>query len=560
MLGVGLIVLLAVAGIGYAVVRSNNDDEGSAEAKRFAAARAEVVETRLDTNDPVKRGCTLPKDELVRIWRGYDPVHSEDVTTVPWEPNYSGSLNVTSHTGPWDYLQNVPLVLYGPERIRDAGRLQKHAELVDVYPTVAELLRTRLPARDGDVLEEALRPGVAGTPKLVLVIVWDGAGHNVLQRWPDSWPTLARLERAGTSYLGASVGSSPSITPATHANLGTGTYPREHGVTAISYRTAGGVVRNVFADRNPADMVVTTFADEADLALGNAAQVGMLGWRSWHLGMFGHGLQTPGGDADQLALLGTEEGITGEDLWYSLPSNLTSLPTPDRYVRALDREDGEIDGKWLGNDIREVHDNPAWVRWQRDVLLRMLEAEGYGSDDTPDLLFTNFKSTDLVGHYHTMDGREMPIVLKAQDDALRRIISYLDENVKDYVVVLTADHGHTPDYKKSGAFPIAQSELIADVNRHFGVEGEESLFRTTSAAGPFLQRDVQEDLNVTEEDIARYLNGYSIGDNWKEGDLPPLFEDRADEPIFSAVFSGDQLPKIMRCAFGTENPPPDFEA
>ncbi|MGH2778098.1 MAG: hypothetical protein ACRDJB_05560, partial [Actinomycetota bacterium] len=43
-----------------------------------------------DSNDLMERGCNLPIKYLQRIWRGHDPVHSEDVTTVPLAPNSSG--------------------------------------------------------------------------------------------------------------------------------------------------------------------------------------------------------------------------------------------------------------------------------------------------------------------------------------------------------------------------------------------------------------------------------------------------------------------------------------
>src|SRR3712207_9022025 len=49
----------------------------------------------------------------------------------------------------------------------------------------------RSPDRDGRPLSDALT-GSFRPPKLVVVIVWDGAGRATLQRWPDRWPTLDR--------------------------------------------------------------------------------------------------------------------------------------------------------------------------------------------------------------------------------------------------------------------------------------------------------------------------------------------------------------------------------
>jgi hypothetical protein len=101
-------VALAVAALAvtlYVVGDSDSENEGASVA------------------DPVARACALPKSQLLRIWRGFDPERSEDIIIVPKEPNYIGSFAVTSHTGPWDYVQQVPLVLYGPGFIRANGQI-----------------------------------------------------------------------------------------------------------------------------------------------------------------------------------------------------------------------------------------------------------------------------------------------------------------------------------------------------------------------------------------------------------------------------------------------------
>ena len=74
----------------------------------------------------------------------------------------------------------------------------------------------------------------------------------------------------------------------------------------------------------------------------------------------------------------------------------------------------------------------------------MIESEGYGADDVPDLLMTNFKPSDIVAHQYSMDSPEMGDILEAQDAALGQLVDALDANVEDYVVVVTADHGNTP--------------------------------------------------------------------------------------------------------------------
>jgi len=517
-----------------------------------------------DTNDPVKRACGLEKEWLVRIWRGYHGSRSENITMVHAKPNFPGAIEQPSHSGPWDYLQKVPLVLYGPKRINAAGApLTRPAGLVDVFPTAGELLDVDLPDRTGTVLGDALKEGAPqGPPKLMVSIVWDGAGRNVLERWPDRWPNLARLEREGTSYLNASIGSSPSITPATHSTLGTGAYPRAHGATAIRYRKADGTVGEAFWAGNPSFLKMTTFADITDQAYGNQSRVGIVAWKSWHLGMLGHGTLTPGGDADHAAIIGKSEGDIGANQsFYLTPPYLPELTGLAEHAESLDRSDGEADGEWLGHDPLEQHDNPAWVEYETDVLLKLLDEEGYGQDAVPDLLFTNYKMTDIVGHEYTMDSPEMAEVLEAQDDALGAIVDYLDREVGDYVLLVTADHGHVPSAGRSGGWAVGNGRVIEDIDEHFEVPDGQSLVIDSGSTGLYFDFELMEEMSVTVPDVAEYLNGYTIRDNFGGGGpLPEGYEGRGDDPVFAATFARKQMPEIMECAFGSTRPPRGTDA
>lgn len=549
-----VVVLVVLAGGGYFAVAAL--DGGTDSPGRPGGPPPPAGEGRtFASTDPVERACALDKPLLARVWRGYHPKRSEDVTFVPLAPNYSGAFDVTSHSGPWDYLQNVPLVLYGPGVVADAGRVKGGATLADVFSTAGALTGVDLPEREGRLLDEAIA-GSAAPPKLIVTIMWDGVGRNVLERWPGRWPNLARMERGGTSYVEASVGSSPSITPATHSTLGTGVFPRTHGVTAINIRTDNGGVRTAFNQRDPGDLRVTTFADEIDLALGNEPLVGMLAWKSWHMGMMGHGTMTPGGDADQLAIIGGDERITGNPLYYSAPEYLEHFPGLEEHAEQLDLEDGEADGKWRGHGILDLHDNPAWVDFETDAILAMLEGEGYGADDVPDFFFTNYKPTDIVGHQYTMDSPEMGDVLEAQDAALGRLLDWLDANVGHYAVILSADHGHTPSPERSGAWPLLQGQLQEDIDAHFEVPEGKSLVEHANPVGPFLDKEVMDELGVTGAEVAEFLNGYRIRDNWGGDELPEGYEDRGDENVLAASWSRRQYADVMRCAFGSEEPPP----
>lgn len=533
------LAIVAVVAVAAGLLMPNGSDESP-------ATDLSEDERTFSSNDWMERACALPEDQLMRIRRGHHPVHSEDVTIVPLPPNYSGSFRVTSHSGPWDYLQQVPLVLYGPPHIQARGVIEEEVTIADVYPTVGHLTGVDLPARTGKLLRDAVGP--KGTsPKLIVTIVWDGVGRNVLERWQGRWPTLDRLEREGISYLNATVGSSPSITPATHATLGTGAFPNEHGVTAIEYRADDGSVRGVLPGKDPSDLQLSTFADEIDVGLGNEPKVGMLAWKNWQMGMMGHGAAHEGGDADQLAL-NSGHRFAGNDDFYTTPDYLKKIEGPERRAEELDLEDGEADGKWRGHDVLEQHDNPAWVSWQTDAIVRMLEREGYGADDVTDLFFINYKPTDIVGHQHNMDSEEMGDTLEAQDAALGRLLDHLDQKVRDYVVILTSDHGNTPPPTRSGAWPVLQGQLQASVDEHFEVPEGKSVIRSTSAVGPFLNRQVAKELGVTAADVAEFLNGYTLRDNYKEERLPEGYENRGGENILAAAFPSDRINAILRCS------------
>ncbi len=540
------IVVACVAGTAFLVFRPT---PGTKETE------LQVAERTFDTNDPIERACALPKRELLRIWRGHHKVHSEDITIVPQPPNFSGSFGTTSHSGPWDYVQTIPLVLYGPGNIANRGMIESQANITDVFPTVGALTGVDLPARSGKVLEEALEPGAS--PKLIVTLMWDGVGRNVLDKWPGRWSTLAGLEEEGTSYTNTTVGSSPSITPATHSSLGTGAYPRQHGVTAIGMRREDGSMRPAFTAKDPSDLDLTTFADEIDLALGNAPKVGMLAWRSWHMGMLGHGSMTPSGDKDEMVLISNR--LVGNRFLFTLPDFANGLPGPEARAEELDRADGEADDQWRGHVILEEHDNPAWANYETDVLLEMLERGEYGVDDVPDLFFINYKPTDIVGHRYNIDSEEMGDVLEAQDEGLERLIEWLDSNVGDYVLILSSDHGNTTPAENSGGWPLLQGQLLLDVNAHFDVPATESLIAETTAVGPFLDLENLRKHGVTATEIARFLNSYTIADNWAEQELPSGYEDRGSENILSAAFPSSKLAKVMQCAFDRKNPPPDLE-
>ncbi|HET8527022.1 MAG TPA: alkaline phosphatase family protein, partial [Actinomycetota bacterium] len=235
--------LLALGGLGLIAVA--------------AGSSLGAVVRRLTRPDPTPAleamSSDLGSEYLELVTRSYNAERMGDVQLLvtPFSssnyPQESRSLEPndprSSHAVPWMYGERVPIVVWSPGRIEP----QDHAEsvtLADLAPTTAALIGfDEFRAADGRVL-----PGIPSVtppvqPRLVVTFVIDGGGWNVLRRWPDAWPNLRRLMREGATYRNAISGSFPAVTAATHATIGTGAYPRTHGITGHNVRRGGGPVK-----------------------------------------------------------------------------------------------------------------------------------------------------------------------------------------------------------------------------------------------------------------------------------------------------------------------------
>ena len=535
-LPLALVVLLAAAGGGaYLVLRSPGDE---------TAAREKLV-----------RACDVGVDILERMWNGYVPNRSGDVIAVEHEPNqYS-----TRHSSPWPYHQDVPLVLYGPGFIRSGRVVDRPVTVADLAPTYAKLLGfDDFPDRDGRVLQEALEPERKrnGVPKLILTLVWDGGGDNVLERWPDDWPELAALRERGTDYTDATVGSTPSITPSIHATIGTGVFPHTHGITDTRMRVKGRMA-DPWEESSPRRLRSKTLGDLWDASNANVPLVGMMARDAWHLGMIGHGAYLQEGDHDHAVLdeLGGIEFRTNED-YYSLPEYLLGLEGLAEAVAEVDQRDGESDGQWLDNPIlasdAQVRFTPAWSIFQTQKMVELLENEGYGTDDVADLFYVNYKPIDLAGHYWNMVEPEVQENLRETDAQLPAIIEALDRIVgpDEYVLALTADHGMTPYAQVSGGWDIETRDMSADIEKRFdAVTPGKPLILSNRGYQIMLDHKELERNEITAADVAEYVRDYRIRDNvTATNKVGPRFEDRTNERLFLTALTPEALKEALACA------------
>ena len=497
------------------------------------------------------RHCAALPLMVERVRRGYVRDLSPDINLIPRQPNYVGAPASPVHSGPWDYLARVPLMIYGPRYVRDFT-FDTPATMADIAPTTAELIGfDGFDAPDGRSLDKIFLDG-ASKPRLVVTMVWDGAGWNVLNRHADSHPFLDRLMDRSSLLATMEIGSSPSVTPPIHATLSTGAYPRNHGIPGLRIRTGDEYV-DPFLGLDPSHMKVPTLADVYDPSTGNKAVTGMLAAVNWHLSMIGQGAGREGGDRDEVVLFDDGGATYTNESLYSIPYQSDPgelLVLADE----LDAEDGTRDGKWRGHSLDDPqvrYASPAHVRFQQRLLERFIEAGKFGRDDVPDLLYTNFKPGDDVGHAWGMNSPETAATFEAQDDALRRLVGYLNERVgRDrWVLILTADHGQTPYPRESGAWAIGGGELARDANAALdGNDDEVPLVDRVSSPGAYLNRDqlVANDLDI--RDVAEWIAAYTTEQNLKEdAEIPDYYRGTESDLLFDAVVIRDKTVVSEAC-------------
>jgi type I phosphodiesterase/nucleotide pyrophosphatase len=502
--------------------------------------------------------CEVPDLLLQRTWRGDRRDRSGDIQLLPQEPNFVGHGGLP-HSGPWDYISDVPLLWYGPGHIRAAGEIDRRVTLADMAPTTGELIGFPFDAPDGRILHDALEADAA-PPKLVVTVVWDGAGRDVLSAWPDDWPYLRSLIPQGAWYESAEVGSSPPSTAQIHATIGTGAFSHHHGIVAHHFRI-GGTLTEPWT-RGPGSLILPTIGDVYDQARENEPLIGAVATVAIHLGMLGHGSYMTGGDPD-LAVTREIEGaatlgaegvrwrLTGNvKPYYDFPAYVNRLPRISEYFGDVDRSDGQLDGAWHGHDLAGADTlggfmTPARIPYQNDLVEEVVRREGFGADDVPDLLYINYKLTDEIGHTDSMNSVEMSDAVRATDEGLRELVGILDDVVGEgqWVMAVTADHGHTPDPDVSGAYVISPTAVADVTNAAFDQDGDDvRVVEYTQPTEVFVNTDELAEQGYTLNDVSAFLMGLTFRDvgspTW------PVPAEGLDDPAFMAAYPSRLLDRL----------------
>jgi hypothetical protein len=462
-----------------------------------------------------REACSLPLAWLRRIDNGYRPDRSGDLMIVPANNNY---FDNHSHAGPWPYLQKVPMFLYGPGHVEAAGPLEQPVTMADLAPTMAEHLDFSFDAPHGGSMGQVV-PG-AEVPPLILVVIWDGGGRNVLARFPKAWPNLKTLMPQGAWFDRATVGSSPSTTAAIHSTLGTGAFPRKHGVVDRAFRV-GKAIKTLRDSLGFLD--ARTIGDRFDLASDNSSVVGMVG-NTLAAGMLGHGNALNGGDRDIMMVHGSTGrwGVPKElRPHFRFPGWVSEVPAPE--------------------PSPHLADTPRFARYQTRIVRELIRREGFGAGGPADLLFVNYKQIDHAGHQSGLNSSRMRDALRSSDEAFGRLVEILDAEVGtgQWVMGLTADHGSTPDARATGGFSISRKELQADIERRFDRDRDaRSVVDKMAATQIYLDVPELRDNGVGVRAVARFIKAYRERQNDPSGDR---------QRAFRSAFPSSVLRPTLRC-------------
>jgi predicted AlkP superfamily pyrophosphatase or phosphodiesterase len=481
----------------------------------------------------VRRACEdVPHDALLRTWRGMRLDRSGDIQIIPFEPDFvNGGL---THATPFDHTQDVPLLLYGPG-IRP-GVYGEPVTLADLAPTLGAVLEFPFETPDGHAqaqVQALLPEDQRDPPRLVVTLIWDSSGTNVLERWPDAWPTLRAMAKDGAWFTNAQVGASPSNTPVGHATIGTGTFPRRNGFVDEYIRMNGTLQKP--NENGPGFLLDPSLADLYDVAMDNEPKVAAIATLAAHIMMMGHGSQWGGGDKDIAVTREKEFGPTAgaeaiswnltSDMapFYVLPDYVNQLPPITDYLDQIDREDGALDGRWRDHAFAQYSDGfdtPARTPFQQRLVEEVIVREGFGMDEISDLLFVNYKAIDTIGHLFSADGIEMSDAVRTQDEALERLVTFLDDTVGEggWVLAVTADHGTQNDPAVSGAFEIDIAKLERGLAARFDGDGDDvPLIQKVRPTEIWLDHDELQDNGLRLVDVADWLSRLTQEEMLKRG-------------------------------------------
>lgn len=453
--------------------------------------------------------------------RGYFPGRSGQVFVVPkegWFVTSQDPLYRFMHGSPYDYDTRIPLLLYGPSFIK-AGEYSGDAQQQDVAPTVGALIGAgTIPTYTGRILAEAIAAGAA-RPRIVSVIVLDAMRADYFARHAAAMPTLTRMRKEGAWFTQARTVVLPTVTGVGHANIGTGSEPRFHGIVVNNlFNRATGKPQEAYDQLDTRELMALTLADNWNLSTdGKAIIIGQGGAIRATAGLVGRGSCLIGARKVLAASYGGADG--------GWETNANCYTMPEALKGFVGRKVWEAaGGTWMGHDIAtawKFRASALFQKYEAEALMAVIDSTSAGADDVADLIFVNMKGPDYTSHAHGPDSPEQVATLAELDRQMAAYLTLMDKKAGPgrHVTIITADHGQPGEPPPGGR--VFLDDVIARLNTRF------------SAAGTFINYYNDAANNQLHLDTAKLL---AAGISLK--DVAAFLESLE---MFEAAFTEDQV-------------------
>jgi Type I phosphodiesterase / nucleotide pyrophosphatase len=441
--------------------------------------------------------------------RSYFPGRSGQVYVIPkqgWFVTSRDPLYYYMHGSPWDYDVRIPILFYGAPFVK-GGSFSAAAKQQDIAPTVGAMIgAASLPTYTGRVLNEAIASG-NGRPRIVTVIVLDAMRADYFDTHASVMPTLTRMRKEGAWFSNARTVVLPTVTGVGHANIGTGSEPRFHGITVNNlFNRTTGKPQEAYNRLDTQELMALTLADNWNLQTdGKAVIVGQGGAIRAVAGLVGRGACLISGKKILGASYGGPDGgWETNDTCYTKPAVL------DQFVgRRIWEAAG---GKWMGHDIasaQKFRASALFQKYEAEALLAVINDSQVGADEITDLVYVNMKGPDYTAHAHGPASNEQRETLTELDKQLAAYLALIDKKAGGpgrTVTIITADHGMPNEPPAGGRLYLDQ--IIDQLKKKFDATGQ-FINYYDDAANNQLHLDTArlQSLGFSLRDVAAFLEG-----------------------------------------------------
>jgi hypothetical protein len=458
-----------------------------------------------------------------------------------------------SHSTAHEYDTSIPLVFYGKGiDARDYGQRvnQQH-----IAPTLAALLQVRNP----NGVETQPLPIVkqqSAKPAIVFVAVIDQGGMNLLRLHKEVAPNIHQLMAKSANFSDAHVGHLDAHTAVGHMAIGTGAYPVKSSVIGNTFfsmeKKAGAQKLNkaeIYATKDETKVSTLDLKSESLADILNVTNAGksVIVAQSYALraavGMAGHGAEWLAANGTAANGNGLTTAVRQGNFVYWLDATKSKWITDTRYfsLPAVAKASDVLlnyakyyPQGFEGYKIRDTKaalenwgvmmSTPAETQLEGELVRAVISEQIIGAkkhnDGFTDLVYVSFKSADAVGHHFGFESLQARDTLKEIDTQIGKMVEFLEKHYgKDFVFVLSADHGIAPLSEISGGLRLTVEEVMAEIDKLLPPEvaANDSLVHFMTVGQISLNKKLMQQHNISIDMVRGAIRDIRVNDT-------PFFE------------------------------------